>query len=111
LFVCEIEEQVVGWLSLSAFYGRPAYANTAEVSVYVDPRERRKGHGTGLLHEALRRAPALGIETLVAFIFGHNLPSVALFEKLGFQEWGRMPEVAKLDGVKRDLLIFGRRTT
>lgn len=109
LFVREHRDQVVGWLSLSPFYGRPAYAATAEVSVYVDPGSHRKGHGTALLKEALQRAPEIGLETLLAFVLGHNRPSLLLFEKLGFSEWGRLPQVARLDGVDRDLSILGRR--
>ena len=34
---------VVGWLSFQRFYGRPAYAGTAEVSIYVDPAHGRQG--------------------------------------------------------------------
>jgi len=29
--------------------------------------------------------------------------------RLGFAGWGRLPRVAELDGVERDLLILGRR--
>jgi phosphinothricin acetyltransferase len=38
LWVLEREQTVAGWLSFAPFYGRPAYAATAEVSVYVAPR-------------------------------------------------------------------------
>lgn len=51
----------------------------------------------------------LEITAIVAYIFGHNKPSLGLFEKFGFQEWGRLPQVAELDGVKRDLVIMGKR--
>jgi len=67
------------------------------------------GIGGRLLSRALERAPALGLTTLVGFIFAHNGPSVALFEGLRFARWGHLPRVARLDGVERDLLILGRR--
>jgi phosphinothricin acetyltransferase len=51
----------------------------------------------------------MGLETLLAFVFAHNEPSVALFERLGFSRWGHLPRVARLDGVERDVLILGRR--
>jgi L-amino acid N-acyltransferase YncA len=55
-----------------------------------------------------RRAPLLGLKTLLRFIFGHNEASLHLFESFGFQHWGVFPRVAELDGVERDLIILGR---
>jgi phosphinothricin acetyltransferase len=109
LWVVEREGAVVGWLSFQSFYGRPAYAATAEVSVYVGTEAQRGGVGRLLLARAIERAPDLGLATLVAFVFGHNEPSLALFERHGFERWGRLPRVARLDDVERDLVILGRR--
>jgi len=58
---------------------------------------------------AIAHAPAIGVDNLLGFIFGHNTPSLALFEKFGFRRWGELPELAALDGVERDLVIVGRR--
>jgi phosphinothricin acetyltransferase len=109
LWVAERDGVVVGWLSFQSFYGRPAYAATAEISVYVGAAARRGGVGRLLLVRALEHAPALGVSTLVAFVFGHNEPSLRLFEGLGFARWGHLPRVARLDGQERDLVILGRR--
>jgi L-amino acid N-acyltransferase YncA len=108
-WVLERDGAIAGWLSFSAFYGRPAYAATAEVSVYVSPSQQRKGVARDLVAAAVARAPGLGVTTLLGFIFGHNEPSLALFERFGFERWGRLPRVARLDGVERDLVIVGRR--
>jgi len=59
-----------------------------EVSVYVDLAQRRKGYARTLLAHAIDRAPSLGLERLVAVVFGHNEASVALFERAGFARWG-----------------------
>ena len=83
LWVVEQAGEVVAWLSFSDFYGRPAYRHTAEISIYLDPRVRGQGLGGRLLEAALARAPALGIHTALGFIFGHNLPSLKLFERYG----------------------------
>jgi len=109
LWVAEREGAIVGWLSFQDFYGRPAYGATAELSVYVSGAAQRGGVGRHLLARALERAPALGLTTLVGFIFAHNTPSVTLFERHGFARWGHLPRVARLDGIERDLLILGRR--
>jgi phosphinothricin acetyltransferase len=39
---------------------------------------------------------------------GHNAASLQLFERLGFERWGALPRVARLDGVARDIVIVGR---
>lgn len=100
---------IAGWLSLRSFYGRPAYQATVEVGVYVDPGAQRRGVASALLDHALASANALGVRTLLAFVFAHNAPSIALFERAGFARWGLLPRVAELDGVERDLAILGRR--
>jgi phosphinothricin acetyltransferase len=97
------------WLSLRSFYGRPAYHATAEVAVYTAPDARRAGLARALLHHAIAASPGLGLRTLLAFVFGHNDPSIALFAAQGFERWGLLPRVAELDGVERDLAILGLR--
>jgi len=109
LWVVDVEGQIAGWLSFSSFYGRPAYDKTAELSVYVHADFRKRGIASYLLAQALVQAEGLGIDTLLGFIFAHNLTSLALFEKFGFARWGELPKVALLDGVERDLVIVGRR--
>ena len=99
--------KICAWLSFQSFYGRPASHATAEISVYVASNAQRQGHGRELLDRAIEFAPSIGLRTLVAFIFGHNEPSLALFRSFGFKTWARLPKVAELDGVERDLLILG----
>jgi phosphinothricin acetyltransferase len=110
LWVAEDEgKTLLGWVSFSAFYGRAAYRQSAEVSIYLAASARGQGLGQKLLEMALGRAPALGFTTLLGFIFGHNQPSLALFQKFGFSSYGVLPGVALLDGVARDLVIVGRK--
>ena len=108
LWVMSDEKRVTGWLSLQSFLPRCAYAGTAEVSVYVHEDFRRCGVAGNFLSEAIERAPALEITALIGHIFAHNEPSLRLFAKLGFERWGLLPRVARLDGVERDLVIVGR---
>ena len=98
---------LLGWLSFSSFYGRPAYDGTVELSIYI--AEQARGHGVGryLLGQAIQVAPSLGMHSLLGFIFGHNQPSLALFAGFGFETWAKLPGVAILDGCARDLLIVG----
>jgi L-amino acid N-acyltransferase YncA len=108
LWVAEQDRQVTGYLSFRNFYGRPAYHITAELAVYVHPDFHSRGIGAALLERAIAVAPSLGLENLLAFVFAHNEPSIRLFKRFGFQEWGRLPSVAELDGRRVALAILGR---
>ncbi|MGX4643000.1 N-acetyltransferase family protein [Massilia sp. SYSU DXS3249] len=100
---------VIGWMSYSNFYGRPAYSGTAELSIYIAEEWRGKGIGKYCLEQAIAFAPQIQVHTLLGFIFGHNQPSLGLFRKFGFDTWAHFPRVANLDGVERDLIILGKR--
>ena len=101
--------KISAWLSFNSFYGRPAYAPTAEISVYVAETHRRRGFGRWLVQEAIARAPECDVKTLLGLVWAHNAPSLQLFAGLGFTSWGHLLKVAVLDGVERDLEILGRR--
>ena len=100
---------VVGWVSFQSFYGRPAYNATAEISIYLHEQARGKGYGAQILSYAVERAPCFGIKTLLGFVFSHNAPSLRLFEKFGFETWGNLPNIARLDDQEKGLLILGKR--
>jgi L-amino acid N-acyltransferase YncA len=101
-------EQIIGWLSLQMFYGRPAYHKTAEVSIYIAPNYQGKGIGKKLLDHAIANCPKLNISKLVGFIFAHNPASLQLFTSFGFKEWGFLPQIAELDGRDQSLIILGK---
>jgi L-amino acid N-acyltransferase YncA len=107
-WVLEIDRQIAGWLTLKSFLPRCAYRGTAEMSVYVDEKHRRRGVARALLAEGISRAPSLEISAMVGLIFAHNKPSLKLFAQLGFEKWGLLPRVARLDDAERDLIIMGR---
>lgn len=109
LLMISCEDKTAGWMSFTDFYGREAYNSTAEISIYLDENFRGKGLGKEILQYATDLAPDLEIKTLLAFIFGHNLPSIRLFTSSGFTVSGNLPKVAVLDGTERDLLILMKK--
>jgi L-amino acid N-acyltransferase YncA len=98
---------IIGWISLNSFYGRPAYSGTAEFSLYVAPGYQHQGVGSYLLQAMIDSCAKFDVNILLGFIFGHNIPSLRLCEKFGFDRWGFLPDVAELDNKKRDLVIMG----
>jgi L-amino acid N-acyltransferase YncA len=111
LWVLEIDGKVTAWLSFRSFYGRDAYRHTAEVGVYVSPAYHRQHLGDRLLSKAIATTHNLDLKTLLAFIFAHNQPSLNLFKKHNFQQWGYLPKIADLNEIaalcERDLIILG----
>lgn len=100
-------EDEIGWISFSDFYGRPAYAGTAELSIYLQQNRRNKGYGFQVLKDCLLKAKTLQLHTLLGVIFAHNHHSIHLFTKAGFNEWGHLPDVAIMDGKSYSVKIFG----
>lgn len=107
IWIADHDGMVVGWLSIQPFNIRPAYDASVEVSIYIDGGCRRQGIGSNLLAHAIHCGPRLGISTLLGLVFAHNEPSLDLFSRFGFQQWGYLPRVASLDSVERDLIIVG----
>lgn len=107
IWVAERDQQIAGWLSFQPFYGRPAYRQTSEISIYVSSQFRRQGIGQQLIKQAIARSPELGLSTLLGFVFAQNEPSLRLLERFGFCQWGFLPAVAQFDVGSRDLVIMG----
>lgn len=110
LWIVLFKGDYAGWMSFNSFYGRPAYDGTAEVSIYLEEKFRGQGLGRACLEKAIAIAPDLKVHSLLGFIFGHNTPSLNLFEAFGFKKWAHLPEVANMDGTLRDLVILGKKT-
>ena len=93
LIVAELDGEVVGYCSLSAFREKEAYDKTSEVSIYISTSHRGYGIGSALLKEILLRANELNYHTIIAGITSGNEGSVRLHEKFGFEFIGRFKEV------------------
>ncbi|HIG75411.1 MAG TPA: N-acetyltransferase family protein [Bacteroidetes bacterium] len=109
LWIAEIEGDVAGWCSLSAWRGgREALRGTAEISYYVARDRQRRGVGTALVRHALAEAAGLGLHTLLAVGLETNAASEALLRREGFTRWGTLPGVARWDGRAVAQWIYGR---
>lgn len=107
--LCDEQDGVLAWATFSDYYPRKAYDITAEISLYVAEDQRGKRLGIALLEHMLALAPSLNIKNVVAVIFAHNTPSVALFEKYGFGLWGTLPNVCDLETMEADIVLLGKR--
>ena len=103
--------QVVAWGSFSDLYARTAYHISTEISVYLSQDCHGQGLGSSLTRWMLTQAPRLGIRNIIALVFAHNQPSLGLFRKLDFEQWGYMPEVCDMDGFIADVVMLGKAVT
>jgi L-amino acid N-acyltransferase YncA len=101
ILVAEKEWAVVGWASLSEWSSRCAYANTAELSIYVREACRGQGIGGKLFAELLSAGRQCGLHTVLSRITEGNNTSIHLHEAAGFKTIGTMREV----GYKFDRLL------
>ncbi|MFQ9706962.1 MAG: N-acetyltransferase family protein [Limosilactobacillus pontis] len=109
LWVAEQDKRVVAWCGLEPFYPHPAYRFTAEISIYVGRPAQGQGIGRRFLSLVDQQVQArLPIRTIVAYIYQGNQASQHLFATAGFTHWGRLHQVANLNGKFHDLLIYGK---
>ena len=109
IFVADVDGQIAGWCSLSAYRsGRAALRFTAEISYYIALAFHRQGIGAALVEHALAACPALQIRHVFAIVLEGNQASTKLLEKMGFEQWGYLPSVADFDGKEVGHLYYGR---
>ena len=112
LIAREASGDVLGWAALSLYSPRPVYRGVAEVSIYVDPSQARRGIGRALLSALIERSERAGFWTLIAGIFPENGASIALHEACGFRSVGTYERIGQMpDGAWRDVLMFERRSS
>jgi L-amino acid N-acyltransferase YncA len=108
----EADGDVLGWAALGPISPRPVYRGVAEVSIYVDPAQARRGVGRALLNALVERSEQAGFWTLVAGIFPENTASIALHVACGFEPAGTRKRVGQMPGGGpwRDVVFYERRS-
>jgi phosphinothricin acetyltransferase len=96
---------VVGYAYWGPFRPADGYLHTVENSVYVRKDQHGQGIGRRLMLELIERARAKGLHAMVAGIGAENTGSIALHAKLGFVEYGRLPQVGAKFGRWLDLVL------
>ncbi|WP_306231471.1 GNAT family N-acetyltransferase [Agrococcus beijingensis] len=95
---------VLGYALVQPWKQRAAYRYTVESSVYLAPAAGGRGLGRALMEALIETTRARGVREMIAVIADQGADaSVALHEKLGFEEIGRMGRVGHKFG--RDLGI------
>ncbi len=106
VLVAEIDDDLVGFASLSPFRERAAYRSTVENSVYVAADHRGRGVADRLLENLLEVARTSGFHSVIARIGGNNEASTALHTKHGFREVGVERQVGRKFGRWQDVTVM-----
>lgn len=94
---------IAGYAYGSPHRTRAAYATSADVAVYVDPAQARRGIGRALYGALLPLLKDRGIHAAFAGIALPNAGSIGLHEAMGFTPVGIYREVGWKMGAWRDV--------
>lgn len=99
---------IAGYASYGRFRDGPGYRHTVEHSVYVAPAARRSGVATALLGRLVADAADAGLHAMIGGVSADQPASIALHEKLGFHEAGRIRQAGAKFGRWLDLVLMQR---
>ena len=106
VLVAVVDGKVVGWVSLSEYSARCAYADTVELSLYIKEVFRNQGVGKRLMTAVLAEGQKAGLHSVISRIAGGNDISIHLHKQFGFQDVGMMKEVGNKFGKLLDVYIM-----
>jgi len=90
--------RIVGYACASRWKGRWAYRYSVETTIYLEPSGTRRGMGRVLYAALIERLRERGIHAVIGGIALPNEASVALHERLGFEQVAHFRRVGfKLD--------------
>lgn len=97
---------VLGWGMIKRYSDRPGYRFACETAVYLRREELRRGFGSVIKKELIRRCRALGYHHLVAKVFADNVGSIEYNRRFGYEMVGVQREIGWKDGAWQDVAIL-----
>ncbi len=91
--VLEADDIIQGYAYATDWKPRGAYRHSVESTVYLKNGQSRKGYGSMLYDELLKKLDQLSVHTIIGGIAQPNEGSVALHEKFGFKKVAHFKEV------------------
>jgi phosphinothricin acetyltransferase len=101
--VLEHHDALIGYAYAHEFNPRTAYQWSAETSIYLTESQQRRGGGSKLYAQLLRRLTERGYRRAFAGITQPNLASNAFHQSFGFQAAGLFRNVGWKDGRWHDV--------
>ncbi|WP_299364417.1 GNAT family N-acetyltransferase [uncultured Paracoccus sp.] len=109
--VAEGTEGITGFAATTQFRGGAGYARTLEHTVHVAPHCRGQGLGRALMAAIQDHSRQGGARNLIGAVTASNGESLTFHARLGFTEWGRIPNAGWKFGQFHDLVFVGKDLT
>ncbi|MBR2793794.1 MAG: N-acetyltransferase [Solobacterium sp.] len=107
--VAEEAGKILGYACLSAYNPKAAYRYTADVTVYLDPKERGRGIGSRLMKRLEEIAEENHILTLISLVTESNRESIRMHERLGYQKYAVLKNAGYKNGTWLSTVFFEKR--
>lgn len=91
--VAEYENDIIGYAYAGRFRKRQAYAQSAEISLYLKQHVRGNGFGIALLSALEMALRNQDIYTIISVVESSNIGSLRFHEKNGFIRAGYLPRI------------------
>lgn len=111
VYVAEVNGAVSGYGTFGEFRPHQGYRFTVEHTIYVASTVQRRGIGSVLLTRLIAEARRTGKHAMIGGIAADNLASLALHQRFGFVETGRMPQIGFKFGRWLDLVFMQKLLT
>jgi phosphinothricin acetyltransferase len=111
VYVAEVDGAVSGYGTFGEFRANQGYRFTVEHSIYVNASAQRRGIGSVLLTRLIAEARRTNKHTMIGGIAADNAGSIALHQRFGFIESGRLPQVGFKFGRWLDLVFMQKLLT
>lgn len=103
-----VEERLVGTTSVSGLRDVFKMRHRSGMGITVDQPYWHLGVGTAMMQAAIDSARQMGYAQLELGVFADNVRAIALYERFGFETWGRMKNAFRqTDGTCCDEIMMG----
>lgn len=103
-----VDDEVAGNAGLNSINKYSKLRHRAAFGISIKEKYWNRGIGSALIKEVIKMAVTMGYEQIELGVFDDNIKAQRLYEKFGFNEWGRVKNAYKLkDGSYRDEIVMG----
>lgn len=99
--------KVVGWCDVFP-EDNPRQKHRGSLGMGLLPEHRRQGLGTKLVTAVLDHCQRMGLEKIELHVYTTNLPAIALYKKLGFEQEGLIRKYRKVDDQYFDCMAMAK---
>lgn len=101
------QDKLVGQVEITKKGYRKRFNGTLHIG--VDRNFRGEGIGEELMKQAEAEARKIGLRIIGLIVFGGNNPATSLYKKLGYKEFGRLPNSVEFRGKMLDEVHMYKR--